>query len=178
MKRIVLAVIIGVASFSSIKANAQVSLNINIGSQPSWGPAGYNHVDYYYLPDVDAYYNVSAQQYVYLINGQWVFRKTLPPRYSGYNLYNGYKVVMNTPKPYLNHAQNLKQYSKYRNYHGKQGNIRDSKDKRYATARNNRPVPVRETRPAARPQRGEDHHNDQRNGRDDNRGNQPRRGDR
>jgi len=126
---------IGVASFSSIKANAQVSLNINIGSQPNWGPAGYNHVDYYYLPDVDSYYNVSAQQYVYQVNRQWVFRKTLPARYSGYNLYKGYKVVMNTPKPYLNHARNIKQYSRYKNYNGRQGNIRDSKDSRYAAAR-------------------------------------------
>ena len=80
MKRIVLAVIIGVASFSSIKASGQVSLNINIGSQPNWGPAGYNHVDYYYLPDVDSYYNVTTQQYVYQVNNQWVFRKTLPAR--------------------------------------------------------------------------------------------------
>jgi hypothetical protein len=179
MKRIVLAVIIGVASFSSIKANAQVSLNINIGSQPNWGPAGYNHVDYYYLPDVDSYYNVSTQQYVYQVNRQWVFRKTLPARYSGYNLYNGYKVVMNTPKPYLNHAQNIKQYSRYKNYNGKQGNIRDSKDNRYAAARNNRPVQVRETRTVVRSQGRGDQNHDQRNGRNDNRGNnQSQRGDR
>ncbi|MGY0040797.1 hypothetical protein [Pedobacter sp. NJ-S-72] len=176
MKRIILAVIIGVASFSSIKANAQVSLNINIGSQPNWGPAGYNHVDYYYLPDdVDSYYNVSTQQYVYQVNNQWVFRKTLPARYSGYNLYNGYKVVMNTPKPYLNHTQNIKQYSRYKNYNGKQGNIRDSKDNRYAAARNNRPVQVRETRTVVKSQgKG-----DQRNKKNDSRGNnQSQRGDR
>ena len=84
---------------------------------------------------------------------------------------------MNTPKPYLNHAQNIKQYSRYRNYSGKQGNIRDSKDSRYAAARNNRPVQVRETRPAARPQGTGEQGQDQRNGRDNN-NNQSQRGDR
>ncbi|HEY0177051.1 MAG TPA: hypothetical protein VGC08_11780, partial [Pedobacter sp.] len=131
MKRIILAVIFGVASLSSISTKAQISLSINIGSQPQWGPTGYDHVDYYYLPDVDAYYNVSAKQYIYLSNGNWVFRSSLPAKYSGYDLYSGYKVVMNTPKPYLSHNAHLKQYSKYRNYKGKQGAIRDSRDPRY-----------------------------------------------
>lgn len=181
MKRIVLAVIIGVASFSSIKASAQISLNINIGSQPAWGPAGYDHVDNYYLPDVDSYYNVSSQNYTYLVNGKWVSRRTLPARYSNYNLYNGYKVVMNTPNPYLNHAQNLRQYGKYKNYHGKQGNIRDSKDKRYVAARNNRPGQNVNPRSNERSQMKGRAGHEQGNGRDDHRGNnnnQPQRGGR
>ncbi|WP_052496385.1 hypothetical protein [Pedobacter lusitanus] len=179
MKRIVLAVIIGVASLSSLTASAQINLNINIGSQPAWGPAGYNHADYYYLPDVDSYYSIASQQYIYQLNGQWVFRKTLPPRYSGYNLYNGYKVVINSPKPYLNHAQYVNQYSKYRNYKGRQGNIRDSKDNRYAVARNNKPVPDRESHPAVRSQNRDDQGNNKdRNGRDHNRENNNNRSQR
>ncbi|SDZ93432.1 hypothetical protein [Pedobacter hartonius] len=151
MKRIILAVIFGVASLSSISTKAQVSVNINIGSQPQWGPTGYDHVDYYYLPDVDAYYNVPAKQYVYLNNGSWVWRNSLPSKYSGYDLYNSYKVVMNTPKPYLSHQTHVKEYSKYRNYNGKQGNIRDSKDSRYANARNSRPTNVRNNSGTQRP---------------------------
>jgi hypothetical protein len=80
MKRIFLAVLFGVASLTSISTKAQVNLNINIGSQPQWGPTGYDHVDYYYLPDVDAYYNVPAKQYVYLNDGNWVWRNNLPSR--------------------------------------------------------------------------------------------------
>jgi len=140
MKRIILAVIFGVASLTSISTQAQVSVNINIGSQPQWGPTGYDHVDYYYLPDVDAYYNVPAKQYVYLNNGSWVWRNSLPARYSGYDLYNSYKVVMNTPKPYLSHNSHLRTYSKYKNYKGKQVSIRDSRDSRYANARSSRPT--------------------------------------
>jgi len=138
MKRIILAAIIGVASLSSISTQAQVNVSVNIGSQPQWGPAGYDHVDYYYLPDMDVYYNVPAKQYVYLENGRWITRNSLPSRYKGYNLYNSYKVVMNNPKPYLSHQSHVQQYSKYKNYKGQQGNIRDSKDSRYASARSGR----------------------------------------
>ena len=138
MKRIILAAIIGVASLSSISTQAQVNVSVNIGSQQQWGPTGYDHVDYYYLPDMDVYYNVPAKQYVYLENGRWITRSSLPSRYKGYNLYNSYKVVMNNPKPYLSHQSHVQQYSKYKNYKGQQGNIRDSKDSRYSSARSGR----------------------------------------
>jgi len=136
MKNLILAVVFGVASLSSINTKAQVSVNVNIGSQPQWGPTGYNHVDYYYLPDVDAYYYVPTSQYIYQNNGSWIWRNNLPGQYSNYNLYNGYKVVMNTPKPYLSHQSHVKAYSKYKNYGGKQGNIRDSREVKYGNARN------------------------------------------
>jgi len=148
MKRIILAAIIGVASLSSISTQAQVNVSVNIGSQPQWGPTGYDHVDYYYLPDMDVYYNVPAKQYVYLENGRWITRRSLPSRYKDYNLYNSYKVVMNNPKPYLAHQSHVQQYSKYKNYKGQQGNIRDSKDSRYASARSGR-VPSNTNRVAA-----------------------------
>jgi hypothetical protein len=135
MKNLILAVVFGVASLSSISTKAQVSVNVNIGSQPQWGPTGYNHVDYYYLPDVDAYYYVPTSQYIYQNNGSWIWRNSLPGQYSNYDLYNGYKVVMNTPKPYLSHQNHVKAYSKYKNYGGKQGNIRDSREVKYVNAR-------------------------------------------
>jgi len=125
MKRILLAVIFGVASLSSLNSKAQVSLSINIGSQPNWGPSGYDHVENYYLPDINAYYNVPSKQYTYQNNGSWITRNQLPDRYRDYNLYNGYKVVMNQSKPYLSNNSNVKNYSKYKNYNGKQTNLRD-----------------------------------------------------
>lgn len=128
MKRIILAAIFGVASLASIDTKAQVSLNINIGSQPTWGPTGYNHVDYYYLPDIESYYNVSSREYVYQNGNRWITSKSLPSKYRNYDLYNGYKVVMNSPKPYLQHNNNVKQYSRYKDVRGKQISIRDNKN--------------------------------------------------
>lgn len=130
MKRIVFAVILAVASVSSISTKAQVNVNINIAQQPAWGPTGYDHVDYYYLPDVDAYYYVPSRQYVYLDNGAWVWRNNLPSRYSNYDLYKGYKVVINNPKAYLSHQSHVQQYGKYKGNQGKQVVIRDSRNSR------------------------------------------------
>jgi hypothetical protein len=82
-------------------SKAQVNVNVNIGAQPLWGPTGYDVVEYYYLPDLQMYYYVPSHRFVYLNGSNWVFARSLPARYRGYDLYSGYKVVINEPKPYL-----------------------------------------------------------------------------
>lgn len=73
---------------------AQVSVNVSIGSPPQWGPLGYTDVRYYYLPDVEAYYDVQSSMFIYSSSGRWVHRSNLPLRYRSYDLYQGYKVVL------------------------------------------------------------------------------------
>src|SRR6478735_9110320 len=103
MKKLILMVLVASAAAIYQPAKAQVSLQINIGSQPNWGPRGYDHVDYYYLPEVESYYYVPTRQFVYLERNKWVHRKSLPSRYRNYDLYQGRKVVINEPRPYLQH---------------------------------------------------------------------------
>jgi len=85
---------IGILIFFAYSGQAQISVNVNIGSPPQWGPVGYTDVQYYYLPDVEAYYDVPSSQFIYYSGGTWVHRTYLPSRYRNYDLYNGYKVVM------------------------------------------------------------------------------------
>jgi hypothetical protein len=73
---------------------AQLSVNINLGTPPQWGPIGYTDVRYYYLPAVEAYYDVQTAMFIYSSAGVWVRRQNLPSRYRSYDLYDGYKVVM------------------------------------------------------------------------------------
>jgi len=130
MKKLFIAAIL-LLGFALVQpAAAQVSVNINIGSQPVWGPVGYDYVEYYYLPDIDMYYHVPTQQYVYLVNGRWVFSRILPPYYSNYDFYRGYKVVINEPRPYMYHDRYRANYAQYRGRMG-QPVIRDSRDSRY-----------------------------------------------
>jgi hypothetical protein len=131
MKKIILIGCLLIASASFYKADAQVKINININSQPEWGPVGYDHVEYYYLPDVQSYYYVPTHQYVYLSNGKWIFASALPPIYSTYNIYNGYKVVVNEPKAYMRFNEHKVQYAKYKGWQGKQPMIKESKDDKY-----------------------------------------------
>lgn len=99
---------------------AQVSVNVNIGTPPAWGPAGYNEVRYYYLPDIETYYDVSTSEYIYLTNGRWVRTVSVPTPYRTYNFYNGYKVVMTDyrgPAPYTYYKSYKVKYPK--GYKGK-----------------------------------------------------------
>lgn len=125
MKQIMLGILLLGSMLASNKAGAQV--NINIGLQPAWGPVGYQHVDYYYLPDIESYYYVPRRQFIYFNNGRWVHSAGLPVAYRSYNLYSGYKVVVNEPRPYLRHATYKVKYAKYKGVRGKQASLKSSK---------------------------------------------------
>jgi len=101
--------------FASNSMTAQVSINVNLGSQPSWGPVGYSSVDYYYLPDIETYYDIRATQFIYLNRGVWVRSRYLPGHYRNYDLNHGYKVVLNNyhgSKPYSSFKSHKTKYHK------------------------------------------------------------------
>ncbi|MBW4891551.1 hypothetical protein KXQ82_17620 [Mucilaginibacter sp. HMF5004] len=129
--KIVLAAMALFIAAGITQTKAQLSISVNIGSQPTWGPVGYDRADYYYLPDVESYYSVSTHQFIYLSNGRWIYAANLPGRYANYDLYSGYKVVVNRPRPYLNYNQDRVEYGKYKGWKGKQTIIRDSRDPKY-----------------------------------------------
>jgi hypothetical protein len=110
------------------QAQVNVSLNVNVATQPNWGPFGYDNVNYYYMPDIETYYYVPKHQFIYLNEGNWVFATSLPSRYHSYDLYRGYKVVINDPRPYLHHDIYKPRYSHYREYYDHQPVLRDHRD--------------------------------------------------
>ena len=98
--------VIGVILFLASSMQAQITVGVRIGP-PEWGPYGYSDARYYYIPDIEAYYDVQAGMFIYLDGGAWVHRGYLPARYRDYDLYGGYKVVMtdyhgNTPYTHFN----------------------------------------------------------------------------
>jgi len=112
--------IFGMLLLFAATAEAQVSVHLNIGTPPQWGPAGYTDVRYYYLPDVEAYYDVPSSQFIYFNGVSWIHRSNLPGRYRNYDLYNGYKVVMTDYRgntPYIHFKEYKSKYAK--GYHGK-----------------------------------------------------------
>jgi len=107
--------VLGIMLFFAGSAQAQVSVRFNIGTPPSWGPSGYSDVRYYYLPDVQAYYDVPSSMFIYYEGGAWVRRSYLPNQYRNYDLYNGYKVVLNDYRgntPYSQFNQHRKIYAR------------------------------------------------------------------
>lgn len=128
----ILLLIVTFFLLSLFAVKAQVGISINIGVQPQWGPVNNDYVEYYYLPEYDVYYNAPQAQFIYLNGANWVFASNLPSRYQNVDLYRTYKVVINEPKPYLRHDYYYGHYKQYKNVHSKQGNIRDSRDPKYA----------------------------------------------
>lgn len=148
MKKIILifALLVASATISNTLQAQHINVNINIGSQPAWGPVGYDYVDYYYMPDIDVYYIVNSHMYVYPERGRWVTARYLPYRYRNYDLYGMYKVVLvgGPHNPWIHNSRHHRDYGRYRNYRG-QTVIRDSRDHRYRDSRRNTAVWYRES---------------------------------
>lgn len=108
-----------IAFITCTLSQAQVSINVNLGSPPAWGPAGYTEVRYYYLPDIYTYYDVGTREYIYTRNGAWVRTTTLPVAYRHYNLYHGHKVVLTDYRgatPYVYYKTHKVKYPKGHKY--------------------------------------------------------------
>lgn len=124
-----LSMLLGIASLAIVNTSkAQVSVNINIGVQPEWGPSGYDYAEYYYMPDIETYYYVPKHQFVYFSGNRWIFSAALPPVYSNYDIYSGYKVVVNKPYAYKYFNDDKVRYARYKNYDNRQVIIKNKHD--------------------------------------------------
>jgi uncharacterized membrane protein YgcG len=96
-------------------AQAQVGVNINIGT-PAWGPQVPYGTQYYYIPEIDGYYDLYNQQYIVFQDGYWV---PLPQLY-GYDPYQFHPVIVDYrgPQPWLrvDYYRQRYAYQPYRNY--------------------------------------------------------------
>lgn len=76
-------------------------------SPPDWAP-NYDYAEgarYFYLPDIQVYYDVFTHQFVYWNGASWIYAADLPYFYEPYDLYSGYVVVLNrgARTPWLYH---------------------------------------------------------------------------
>ena len=154
MKRFLLAFsLVTVLSFSHSNNTIQaqgVSINVNIGNQPAWGPVGYDYASYYYLPDIDVYYDVNRSYFYYWDRGGWRSARYLPYSYGQYDLYGMYKVVINQPNPWMYNDYYRREYGRYRGNRS-QVIILNSPDRRYDRVRYNRVDWINSGRPGRYP---------------------------
>ena len=116
MKKTILLITFIAATAVMNNTNAQFRFNVNVRlGLPAWLSGGNAESDFYYMPEIDAYYNVRERQFVYLDNGRWIFASNLPGRFSGFDLYNCRKFPIYESRPYLNGDYYRNQYAQYRN---------------------------------------------------------------
>jgi len=109
MKKITLisALALGSLFYSTAKAQIRLSLGVHLPGVRIAAQApvytNYNAADdYYYLPDVDAYYSVAGQCYYYNDGGSWVSAAYLPGEYRDYDWRNARHYEVREHNPYLN----------------------------------------------------------------------------
>ena len=103
-----------VVFFSALDGSSAFSQPVRY-SNPPWAPAYYPGVRYYYIPDLEMYYDLSNQDFVYLDDGQWMFSYGLPSIYAGYDLYNAFVVALDAGvyQPWMHHQFYVSHYPRY-----------------------------------------------------------------
>jgi hypothetical protein len=105
MKKLILMSAIAISGLMVQSANAQIHLGIHVnlgGPVVYTAPAPvYEDADYYYLPDVEAYYSVSRHCYFYNDGYNWVSAAYLPGAYRDFDLANARRFEVHEARPYM-----------------------------------------------------------------------------
>jgi hypothetical protein len=91
-------------AFNSASAQVHVSVGFNLGGPVVVQRPVAVYDDYYYLPEVDAYYSVGENLYYYNNGYNWVSAVYLPGAYRNYSWRNVRRVQIHANRPYMNHS--------------------------------------------------------------------------
>ena len=74
-----------------------------------------NPVNYYYLPDIESYYDLRNREFVYLENGSWRFSTSLPLIYASFDLNNCFIVKLDNTvhEPWMHFHYYVAHYPRY-----------------------------------------------------------------
>lgn len=92
-------------------------------SIPDWVPAETNpQVRYYFIPEIDVYYDAYVGEYVYWNGSIWVYSATLPYAYADFDLYNAHIVFLSVgvTRPWVRNAFYVHYYPVHY-FHGRHG---------------------------------------------------------
>lgn len=119
MKKLVLMSALVIGSFGIKTADAQIGIHINLhlGSAPVYAPAVSQPVydDFYYLPDVEAYYSVGENCYYYEDGDNWVSAAYLPGSYHNFDWRNARRFEIHAVRPYMQHNVYRQKFGGYVN---------------------------------------------------------------
>ena len=117
-KKILIALLVllfsGINSMDANSLKKEVKRNINSigiwqgGGPPPWAPAHGKRakVRYYYIPEIEVYYDLVLGEFVWWNGFTWSFSMTLPAPYATFNLYTSHRVVLDYygNYPWYNHT--------------------------------------------------------------------------
>jgi hypothetical protein len=82
---------------------------------PQWAPPYYNGARYYYLPDIESYYDIYSREFIFLDHAQWIYSPYIPSIYSDFDLNNCFVVVVNSNiyQPWMHHQYYVSHFPRY-----------------------------------------------------------------
>lgn len=82
---------------------------------PQWAPSYSDGIRYYYLPDIESYYDIYTQEFIFLNHAQWIYSPYLPMIYPDFNLNNSFIVVVNSNiyQPWMHHQYYVSHFPRY-----------------------------------------------------------------
>lgn len=147
MKKITLLSALAISSLFYNTAKAQIHLGLHIvtpnvrivAQTPVYTEQAAYADDYYYLPEVDAYYSVAEQCYYYNNGGSWISAAYLPGEYRNYDWRSARRIEVREHRPYMNadfyrsrYRGNVTNWGQYndRNVYANRGNYgRDDRER-------------------------------------------------
>ena len=109
MKTLFVSLVLSMGLFIASSASAQVHNNV--------GMRNGHHADYYYLPDIDMYYYIPGEQFVYFSDNHWIFSRHLPSAYHDYDFAHGRRIYVNGMNPYMHHDVHIQLYGHENGHH-------------------------------------------------------------
>lgn len=116
MKKLIIlsTILMSGLGFNAAHAQVGIRVNVNLGGGPVYVPAPPPpprqviinepvYDDYYYLPEVEAYYSVGERCYYYNDGGRWISAAYLPGYYRDHDWRSFRKFEVRTNRPYLRH---------------------------------------------------------------------------
>jgi len=136
------AIAFGGLIYTATDAQIRVGVNLGYHAQPgvyAQGPAveatpayGNSNDEYYYLPDLGVYYDVTDQCYFYFDGTEWVSSPYLPGQYANYDWRSARRFEIIGFRPYLHDDFYRERYNGNRFTGWGQGNYRDRDNNAYA----------------------------------------------
>ncbi|HNX79552.1 MAG TPA: hypothetical protein PKJ24_06700 [Prolixibacteraceae bacterium] len=82
---------------------------------PRWAPPVYAGTRYYYIPDIECYYDIHTREFIFLDHARWVYSPALPYFYRDFDLDNCFIVIVNSRiyQPWMHHQYYVSHFPRY-----------------------------------------------------------------
>jgi hypothetical protein len=133
MKKFILmsALVMGGLGLKTADAQLGIRINLHLGNPQ---PVIVNqpvYDDYYYLPEVEAYYSVGEQCYYYQDGDRWISAAYLPGRYHDFNWRSARRYEIRGNRPYMQHNVYRGKFGGYSNRNDYYAKAYPNRDRNY-----------------------------------------------